>query len=356
VLRAGTRDRRVLLSRGAGLPAETNHRFFTADQSGAVVLRLLQNRLPIKTLLLQVPKEMPVGTPVELTIRCDEAMRMEARAVVAGQELWAQVEPPKEPRFDPRGAVDGLLEEAESVGRSLWGNVGQAYRREAESLTAGIREVVATDPDKLSALCDRLRRLVDEFKAGPGEGLSPPMHRFESELDDLRRVVYRAKATLLGMDRAAWDARIEDIQRRAQAAYDANDAPAWRRIYNEVLALYETASQEEFSAVRLDDPGYLTRRLAGVLHYANRIEASLADFVPSAADEVRAMQIAERDRLLAALREKVTAPLGSLKIDEGTDAAAVRRKLEQVASELNRIEGALERIPSLGLVTERGGP
>lgn len=356
VLRAGKRDRRVLLSRGAGLPAETNHRFFTADQSGAVVLRLLQNRLPIKTLLLQVPKEMPVGTPVELTIRCDEAMRMEARAVVAGQELWAQVEPPKEPRFDPRGAVDGLLEEAESVGRSLWGNVGQAYRREAESLTAGIREVVATDPDKLSALCDRLRRLVDEFKAGPGEGLSPPMHRFESELDDLRRVVYRAKATLLGMDRAAWDARIEDIQRRAQAAYDANDAPAWRRIYNEVLALYETASQEEFSAVRLDDPGYLTRRLAGVLHYANRIEASLTDFVPSAADEVRAMQIAERDRLLAALREKVTAPLVSLKIDEGTDAAAVRRKLEQVASELNRIEGALERIPSLGLVTERGGP
>jgi molecular chaperone DnaK len=182
------------------------------------------------------------------------------------------------------------------------------------------------------------------------------MHRFESELDDLRRVVYRAKATLLGMDRAAWDARIEDIMRRAQAAYDANDAPAWRRIYNEVLALYETASQEEFAAVRIDDPGYVTRRLAGVLHYANRIEASLVDFVPSAADEVRVMQLAERDRLLGVLRDKVMSPLGSLKVDDSTDSSAVRRKLEQIASELNRIESALERIPSLGLVTERGGP
>jgi molecular chaperone DnaK len=356
VLRAGRRDRRVLLSRGAGLPAETNHRFFTADQSGAVVLRLLQNRMPIKTLLLAVPKELPVGTPVELTIRCDEAMRMEARANVAGQELWAQVEPPREARFDPRGAVDSLLEEADTVGRSLWGTIGQAYRREAESLSAGIREVVATDPDKLSALCDRLRRLVDEFKSGPGEALSPPMHRFEAELDDLRRVVYRSSGTLLGMDRAAWDARIEDIQRRAQVAYDAAEAAAWRRVFNEVLALYETASQEEFAALRLDDPSYLTRRLSGVVHHANRVEAALIDFVPSAADEVRAMQIAERDRLLAQLRDKVVAPLGALKVDEGTDAAALRRRLDQLSSELNRVEGALERIPSLGLVTERGGP
>jgi molecular chaperone DnaK len=68
------------------------------------------------------------------------------------------------------------------------------------------------------------------------------------------------------------------------------------------------------------------------------------------------MQLAERDRLLGVLREKVMSPLGSLKVDDSTDSSAVRRKLEQIASELNRIESALERIPSLGLVTERGGP
>jgi molecular chaperone DnaK len=89
VLRAGRRERKVLLARGTGLPAETTHTFFTGDKSGAVVLRLLQNRLPIKTLMVTVDAEVPVGTPVELALRCDEAMRLEARATVAGQELWA---------------------------------------------------------------------------------------------------------------------------------------------------------------------------------------------------------------------------------------------------------------------------
>src|SRR5690606_24928342 len=64
VLRAGKRERKVLLARGTGLPADAAHTFFTGDKSGAVVLRLLQNRLPIKTLMIAVDKELPVGTPV----------------------------------------------------------------------------------------------------------------------------------------------------------------------------------------------------------------------------------------------------------------------------------------------------
>ena len=352
VVRSGRRERKVLLARGTGLPADSKHRFFTADQSGAVVLRLLQNRMPIKTLLLQVPADLPVGTAVDLTLRCDEAMRLEARAVVEKQELWAQVEPPEPARFDPRGAVESLLEEADLAGRSLWGSHGEGYRREAETLITGIREVVTIDPDKLSALCVRLRLLVDEYRGDPSEGMSPPMQRFEEELNSLRRVVYRSAGTLVGMDRVGWDTRISEIEARAMEAYAAADSAGWRRAFNEVQALYETAFQEEFAAMRLDDPAYMTRRMATVVTYANRIERELGDFVPSASDDVRAMQIAERDRLLAALAEKVTKPVAGLKIDGDNDAAAVRRMLEQVTAELERIEAALERIPSIGLVTE----
>lgn len=353
VVRAGRRERRVLISRGAGLPTEVKHRFFTADQSGAVVLRLLQNRMPIKALLLQVPKELPVGTPVDLTLRCDDAMRMEARAVVAGQELWAQVEPPAAPRFDPAGAVEALLEDAEKTGRNLWGSSSVSYRAEADLLVAGIREVVMTDPDKMQALCEKLRILVDWYRGDPNETLSPPMARFESELADLRRVVYRSTGALHGMDRAAWDKRIEDIEARAAAAYEANDAVVWRRVYNEVQALYETAVQEEFSAMRLDDPSYLERRLRGERLYAQSVERKLADFVPSSSD-VGTLQLAERDKLAAQLHEKAIEPLRNLSA-ETKDAAALRRKLEAIRAETSRIDTALERLPSLGLVTERGG-
>lgn len=353
VIRAGRRERRVLISRGAGLPIEAKHRFFTADQSGAVVLRLLQNRMPIKTLLLQVPKDLPVGTPVELTLRCDDAMRMEARAVVAGQELWAQVEPPAAPRFDPAGAVESLIEDAEKTGKNLWGSSSNAYRHEADMLISGIRETVMTDPDKMQALAEKLKILVDWYRGDPNETLSPPMARFEAELADLRRVVYRATGNLHGLDRAGWDKRIEDIETRASAAYEANDAVVWRRVYNEVQALYETAVQEEFSAMRLDDPSYLERRIRSERLYAQSVERKLADFVPSSS-EVGPLQLAERDKLFAQLQEKSVEPLRNLSADT-KDAAALRRKLEAVNAETSRIDSSIERLHSLGLVTERGG-
>ena len=354
VIRAGRRERKVLIPRGTGLPTTATFRFFTADQSGAVVLRLLQNRLPIKALMLEVPRTLAVGTPVDLTLRCDEAMRIEARAVVAGQELWAQVEPPEQPRFDPKGAVESLLEEAEQAGRALWGHFGHAYRREADMLIAGIREVASTDPDKLEALCYQLRTLIDEVRGGPTEELAPPLHRFEATTDALRRVVYRTQGMLVGMDRAKWESTIAGLESKARAAYDANDGPSWRQAYNEAQALLETAGQEEFAKTPIDNPAYVARRLAGAIRYANRIEAELADFIPSASEEVRRVQLSEKVRLEAWLKDKVTKPLGALDVGEEANLTTSRQALAQIESELERIENAAQRLPSLGLVTDRG--
>jgi molecular chaperone DnaK len=356
VVRAGRRERRVLLPQGTGLPMKVKQTFFTADQSGAVVLRLLQGRLPIKTLALQVPTELAVGSKVELDIKCDEAMRLEARAEVGGQELWATVEPPEAPRFDPQGDVEGLLEQADELKHALWGHRGDFYRREADALSASIREAVSTDPDKLAVLCGRLQSLVDEYKPDPtAGGLAPPLHHFEQELDSLRRVVFRITGSLLGMDRDAWEERIRDVETRAQSAYDAADAVAWRRVNNEVQALRETALQEDFASMSMDDPAYITRRLTSVQFHAISIERGLSDFVASNDDDVRRLQYAERDRLLARLEDKVKQPLEGLQIDDNTSMADVRRRLERAAAELERIEVAVERIPSLGLVTEHGG-
>ena len=356
VVRAGRRERRVLLPRGTGLPMKVKQTFFTADRSGAVVLRLLQGRIPIKTLAINVPSDLPVGSKVELDIRCDEAMRLEARAEVGGQELWANVEAPDAPKFDPSGDIEGLLEQADALKHSLWGHRGEFYRREVDTLSASIREAVSTDPDKLMVLCSRLKHLVDEFKPDPtAGGLAPPLHHFEGELDILRRIVFAANKVLMGLDREAWEERIRDIEARAQSAYDNADPIAWRRVNNEVQALRETAQQEEFSSMSLDDPAYLMRRLKRVMMHMTVVERELSDFVPSADEEVRQLQFAERDRLMQALSSKVKAPLDGLTVDEDTNSNDIRRRLERASAELDRIDAALERIPSIGLVTEHGG-
>lgn len=355
VVRGGKRERRVLLARGTGLPAQVSHLFFTADQTGAVVLRILQNRLPIKTLVIDVPRELPVGSPVEVVLRCDESMRLEAQATVGAAQIQAQVEPPPA-GGDDLSDVESLLEQAEKAKRGLWGGLGSAFGREADRLVTGIREVLHTDPDKLEALCQQLRHLVEEFHGGKAEALVPPMQRMEEAFDMLRRVVYRASGALMGMDRAEWEKRIESLYDRAMAAHEAGDASTWRRVFNEVQALSETAYQEEFSQMRLDDPAYVQRRMLTVSWRAQRAEQGLAELVPSATEEIRAMQLAEQKRIEAWLQSSVVAPLRKLREEENKrEPAEMRRALEQIDDEVERIEAAIERLPSLGLVTDRGG-
>lgn len=357
VVKAGRRERKVLIARGTGLPTKAQHRFFTADRSGAVVLRLLQNRLPIKTLVLQVPPEVEVGTPVMLDLSCDEAMRLEAHAEVAGQKLWAQIESAQLETPSAGPAVEALLAEGEQIGAQLWGREASAYRRIYEPLATGLRETLSTDPDKAAALSAKLQLLVDEFRDPSGDGLQPPMHRFEGTLDALRRVVYRAGGGMLGMDLPGWETRIEDLAQRGSAAWDSRDASTWRRTYNELQALLETASEQEFAGKSIDDPAYLQMRLMRTQRWAANLEQALIDFVPSAAPEVMALQRAEQQRLVESFRTNISTPLAEFEANgiEGMSGASVRRKIERMTTELERLESSLERLPQLGLVSERGG-
>lgn len=350
VTRSGKCERKVLLARGTGLPAQATHVFFTADQTGAVVLRLLQNRLPIRTLVVDVPKELPVGSPVELVLRCDESMRMEAHASVGAQHVRAHIEAP-ELALSDWSDVEALLERAEHARRTLWGGLGQAFAREADALSAGIREVLHTDPDKLRALCARLGHLLSEVQGSGDEELVPPMARMEESFDTLRRVVYRAADGLMGMRREEWETRIDDLHDKAMRAHRTNDGPVWRRVFNEVQALWETAFQEEFAAMRLDDPAYVKKRLGVLVFRAERVDARLRDVVLSTTPEIANLQNDERARLRRLL-EAATNRLRTL--EKRADLVENRHELDEVDSELDRVDAAVERLPSMGLVTDRG--
>jgi molecular chaperone DnaK len=352
ITRAGRRERKVLVPRGASLPIEVTHELATADRSGAVVLRLLQNRLPIKTLMLEVSPDLPLGTPVSLTLRCDEAMRLEARANVAGSELWAKVEPPPAKTDTSKDAVDALLAEAENAARSLWGRDAQVFRRELEPLATGLREVVSTDPDKLAALATQLRTLIDHFAGSDANDLSPPRDRFEGLLDGIRRLVFTSATggSLLGLSVESWEKRIDDLSSRGLVAYEARDAAGWRRAHNEAQALYETAVGAAAQSGDPDDPARLGRLRMNAMLRIGHLLRSFEDFVPSSSDEVKKLQVGERDRLAAAL-DRLRPALDAVPSDG--KPFEIRRDLERIHDELTRLETAFERLPSLGLVTDR---
>ena len=215
----------------------------------------------------------------------------------------------------------------------------------------GLREIAFSDPGRAAVLAARLRELIDHFGAEEGE-LSPPITRFEQVLDALRRAVWRSGGAILNMDASTWEARIADLDDRARSAWDARDAEGWRRTYNEAQALYETATTQEHATARGGDPAYVAKRVIGVRAWMGDLEARLEDFVPSANSEVRDKQMGERDKLLTEVRDSVRPRLMALAQGEPS-MHEMRRTVDTLASELERVEAALERLPTLGLVTDR---
>jgi molecular chaperone DnaK len=354
VLRAGKRDRRVLIAKGTGLPTQITRLFFTVDQSGTIVLRLLQNLLPIKTIVVEVPRELPIGTPVEVTVSCDESMRIEARAQVAGQSVHVVVDAPDTAALDPEGNFESVLRASELASRELWGVVGDEFRRESERLTSSLREALRIDPDRALALSHRLAALIRDHQGEEGAALTPPYAYFEASLDRLRRIVYRLEGELVGLSREQWLTRVADLERRARKAFDEADGATWRLVNNEAQALVETASIEDWSKVDPNDPSVIARRKLRGEAWLAELRARTTEMRTSADDGLRAARDAELSRISQWLMSAAETPLHALDVEGETSGMSKASRLNAIFDELERIELALDRVPSLGLLTDRG--
>jgi hypothetical protein len=214
----------------------------------------------------------------------------------------------------------------------------------------GLRESASTDPDKRGAIAQQLRVAIDEMAGAEGERMTPPLSRFEETLDALRRVVFVSETGLMGKPIEHWETRIAELDARGRSAWDALDDAAWRRATNEAQALYETASTQAASARRSDDPSYLALRATASRTWGDRLLRSLEDFVLSRAPEVRALQEKEIESLRSAIRAALVRMIAD---SENREPHEIRRALDQAAADLERVERAVERLPSLGLVTDR---
>ena len=355
VIRGQSRERRVLIARGTGLPARSSHLFYTADQSGSVVLPLLQDRLPLDTLILEVDRGAKVGTPVELTLTCDEAMRIEATAEVAGRQVKATLTPAADGGHASAAQVEELLADAERSRHSFLGQEGKELGEEVDWLVFGIREAYRIDPDKLDALCRRLRGILDEHGTAT-EGLQPARHVFEQNLTRARRAALAIDADAAGLSKDEWVRRIEGLEKRARAAFEAADATRWSRSNEELQAIYETLTIERLNIVSVSDPKYAERLAFGLSVRVAELERKLAALEVEGDAELRRLRQNELVRLQTWLTSDVQPRLDSVKGKRqgGATVADCVQELSELGHELDRIEHSIARVPQLGLSTDRG--
>jgi molecular chaperone DnaK len=350
VLRAGRRERKVLLARGATLPTEITTELYTGDRTGTVVLRLCSGLLPIQTLALEIPTDVPVGSPVSLSMRVSESMALDVRASAAGRELWSSIEGQRSSATPVREHIESLLSGGERLREGLWGNQRTLFGWNFEPLAAGLREASSNDPDRTRALVAQLEQLLEAAGIGEEGTLSPPWEQFEGTLDAVRRVAFRSEK-VLGQDAASWEARLNGLTERGREAQRARDESRWRAVTNEAQALYETLATQAHSVMDVNDPLYVRARWMSTKRHAETVVRRITNLVLSAAPELRTLQANERDRITSQLENECLVPLEG--IDPEADPNDVRRRLGAIGAILDRLEESLDRLPSLGLVTDK---
>ncbi len=350
VVRDARVGRETLLTRGTSLPARGEFRFYTTDSSGAVVLRLFQNRFPIRTIHLTVPDDTPIGSPVDLDVEIDEAMAIVAQGEVAGQKFWAQIEPPPPRDVLQWETVEALLDDADEVQRKLWGLEAKYFRRQVEPLVNGIRETARTDPDKLRALVGRLEELMDDYRNRDTE-LTPGWSRFEQVMDAVKRVVYRGDGKRqLGMSTEEWRAKLDQLQAEGREAYDGREQDRWSAAFNQVQAIWESIAQDEYRFRSTDAGEQLVRLRVGLIAEVQDLKTALAGYDYSGNPETSEIQRREVDRLQAELGRRVERPLARLDVDRLT-AAQAKVELDRLWEAAAAVRRGYERLPTLGLVS-----
>jgi molecular chaperone DnaK len=94
--------------------------------------------------------------------------------------------------------------------------------------------------------------------------------------------------------------------------------------------------------------------VARVTAWAERVRADIDECALTSAGDLRKLQDAELSRIRTWFQDEVGKKLPELEAYE-SDPDGARRKADALGAELERIEAALERVPQIGMVTDRGG-
>ena len=349
VKRRASLGRALLIRRGSTLPAKESFVFATADQSGIVVLTLLQNHFPIRTIHIEVPKDTPVGAPVSLEVEVNEKMEITAKGEVEGQSYWAQLKPPPEQGIRKWEEIEALIEQSHELGARLWGNEARAFKRETPFLLASIREAAKTDPDKLQVLVNRLVELLKTFEGTPTKELSPGFDRFERVLDRVRRIVYM-REQLMGLSFEAWQAKLEELHEHASKVFDARDQKGWSKAYTQLQALYESVTQEETQFLHTDSLEHVEHLYELAKYKLALLLAKRADLVLPQSSELGRLWRHHLEEIDAQLQAQAVAPLERIKPAASKE---IRLELLAVLALLKQLDRRVEQLPSLGVVESR---
>ncbi len=335
--------RQIIIPQGTHLPTRSRTRLRVGDESEAVVLRLFQHHLPIKTIVLDRPTSSTPGDPIELVVDIDQAMHLKAFGQLGDREFSLTIERPKAPKTLDWDTIEGLIDLSADLDEHLWGAEAQRFRRRRQTLIAGLQAALTQDPDRLQVLARRLQRLVDEYRPRPGR--TPGRHRLTALLDRIRRLVFARSQPPLNRSLDQWRQHLDDLRQQLDRAWSADDA-SWRDVADRIQATFESVAHDE-ALFRRRDP----QRHAQMLSDSARLRLQHLQ------RRLRAFPLSDHPRERHMQRRRLQDLMDELDaLQHKLPGLSSPSSLQTIHHRLDRLDDRLTNLHSLGLPNPGDSP
>jgi hypothetical protein len=330
------RVKQVLAPVGAPLPNSFTYTFRTVDQSGRVVLPLLEDDRVVKQVLIEnLDPDLPAGTPVEVVLHVDAMhnLRVEVTVSAAGRKETVLVEAPPPPRPPTR-------QDIESVCREFEDQLGQVdgqrrthgkthYDRALQDLHEALR--YEDEPRAVRRLAE-LRELLDQLRRQEAQVLEPPWKSFAGLVRDCL-ILAGDVAERTGRERQELFEQVYAQERFAEQAFAEHNQGLYRECLDNLRKfagyLQRLNSDHLPGAARQGGPPTTADARAEVHRLRNALTT-----LASAARSRRRPDLQERATGLNARAEQL--------LDQAAaDALGTLREAQRLWAEYDKVEGQL---------------
>src|SRR5262249_32022788 len=225
------RHRQIVAPVGAPLPATFRHTCRTSDQSGKIVVPILEeNRIVKQLVITDLSPALPIGSAVEVEFAIDVKHPIEVRITVrqADRTETATIESAPAPRRPTRADIDDTWRQLEDELSALTGSLRSRLRGRAEEIRRDLLEALSYDdePRSIQRLAE-LRDLVQQAISARTQMLDPPWPRFAQLVRDCLNVAADV-ARQTGRDRQELVDHVHTQERYAEKAYEDHNQPLYR--------------------------------------------------------------------------------------------------------------------------------
>jgi molecular chaperone DnaK (HSP70) len=242
------------------LPFRRQMTLMTSDTSGVICFGIREESDLLGDILMtDIPKNLPVGSKIEIDIVINEYFQILARALVPalGRETTAVLDIPI-PVKKSRKELDAELQKLATQAEPLLARTRRLQDRlnETKYLIQSGAEV-----DKILDRLDEIKSLI--------RGLTPahfqPLHStFDARVNDARELLEQVISHKPIAAQEGFDKQIEMVCAQAEKAYMAQDLAAWKDTYNRLDSLCKRL-EGLLPPFPLPDPTYLSLGLASSL-------------------------------------------------------------------------------------------